>query len=281
MITDYQNLTRKRFRTLFIPYVAWNLICVVWIFLLITCQVLFLRHQLSEIYQFTDNLNLLKILWAGDNSYHTPFDCPLWFIRDLIILVCISPLIYHLINFGKKYSLPFFLLLYIFNDYLQFFNNLDVDIYFFIFGCYFGITKTDLTQILNHKHVVYLCYFILLAILVFSDDLKPYLQPVFKIIATVAIFTFAIDFNSKHSWSFNRNILRSCFTIYALHYIIVLPNITLIFNYLISRLHLSNSFMLILLEIVLIATTVATCVVVDILMWRFSPKLAKLLTGTR
>ena len=88
-IYHYTDILRKRFRTLLIPYVLWNLLCILALW---GKNSIGLRWGISFAFNAVEydqvtNHNLLEmIMW--------PIDSPLWYIRELIYMVIFSPLVY-------------------------------------------------------------------------------------------------------------------------------------------------------------------------------------------
>lgn len=88
---------KKRLKTLFVPYVLWNCIFVLWYVLL---------ALLPGVEGFV-NSNVVESLLLGDWShilkylFWNPANFPLWFLRDLIIMVLLSPLLLYGIKYLK------------------------------------------------------------------------------------------------------------------------------------------------------------------------------------
>ena len=88
-VPHYIDILRKRFSTLLIPYVLWNLLCILAIWIK---NIIGLRWGMSfafnslEYDQVTKYSILEMIMW--------PIDSPLWYIRELIYMVLFSPLVY-------------------------------------------------------------------------------------------------------------------------------------------------------------------------------------------
>lgn len=94
----YKSKSISRFRTLVIPYIFWNTF-------MIACY--------AAMHTFTPNLinpeneNVLQYNWTDwilaywNKSGGDPVCYPLWFLRDLIVLVFLSPILYLFIKTGK------------------------------------------------------------------------------------------------------------------------------------------------------------------------------------
>ena len=95
----YSDKIKKRAKTLLLPYVIWNLITLMLDFLK------YVKHSICWI-----NYGDIS-LWGVINKTffdYMPIDLPLWYIRDLIILVVISPALYYLF---KKVTYLFFVVI--------------------------------------------------------------------------------------------------------------------------------------------------------------------------
>ncbi len=91
-LITYKDLIFKRFRTLLIPFIFWNTLILIlyWIIQKIpaTQTLLSGKKNIISSYGFFDYLNAIFGIYGSPISYQ------FWFIRDLIILSVISPLIY-------------------------------------------------------------------------------------------------------------------------------------------------------------------------------------------
>ncbi len=163
-INEYYTRIRKRMKTLLFPYVFWAVLVFFFIMLI---QMI---PQLSSFFpaKFI-KMSFEEILL---NALIYPFNYPLWFLRELILYVLLTPLIYY----GIKYS-GFFLvaLLFIISLFIPSYLQLDIKLiqtapfFFFVLGCYFGITKNKLS-FLNNLTLLAGAIFIVGNILCFMYD---------------------------------------------------------------------------------------------------------------
>lgn len=70
---------KSRFHSLLIPYILWNIIAYVYFIML--------KHQ---------SISIEGLLAKIDFMFFHPADFPLWYVRDLMVLVCFTPVIYYL-----------------------------------------------------------------------------------------------------------------------------------------------------------------------------------------
>lgn len=95
----YAEKIKIRVKTLLVPYVLWNglyLLAYVGLFLCGHEQPIFGRSLAS--YDLIDYLRLFwdRGYWDGGNG--TPLLCPFWYIRDLMMVSLLSPVIYYIIR---------------------------------------------------------------------------------------------------------------------------------------------------------------------------------------
>lgn len=91
---------KKRVRSLLVPYVLWNVIFVLWYAVLQNIPgigALVNSDMLTKVMQPNVLADLYELFWV-------PANFPLWFLRDLITMVAVSPLLYYLIKHLKWFA---------------------------------------------------------------------------------------------------------------------------------------------------------------------------------
>lgn len=96
------NKCKKRIKTLLIPYIIWNLLAVG---IVTAISLLFIRLGIGT-HNNIPQFDPIEWLWSG------PADYPLYFIRDLIILIVATPILYQLFKRFKWLSLFFLVAIY-------------------------------------------------------------------------------------------------------------------------------------------------------------------------
>lgn len=105
----YLKKLKKRFFTIFLPYVIWNIIYVVWTLKYSIIDICASGGSFTPIIQFYhDNGGIIKMLWCSSSwprGYEDIFGIigtntgpaliPLWFIRDLMITMLLAPVIHY------------------------------------------------------------------------------------------------------------------------------------------------------------------------------------------
>lgn len=98
---DYKDKMKRRARTLLIPYLIWNIFGL----LLLVVKMLPGVHQYFPQYHEADlsTLSIIKGFWTLSHSPY-PYDMPLWFIRNLIVVQCCGYAIGLLLRYCRAYS---------------------------------------------------------------------------------------------------------------------------------------------------------------------------------
>ena len=98
-ISDYVKKLKKRARTLLIPYILWN----IFIIMLFICAQLFIPSMLSGANKPIFDKNFfewINMFWGYPDEM--PICYQFWFIRDLIVTVCLSPIICFFISWNMQ-----------------------------------------------------------------------------------------------------------------------------------------------------------------------------------
>lgn len=205
---------KKRVRTLFIPFLFWSLFGLAFYFILqsIPQTARFFTKEL--IVNFSAQKFLMTI-------FINPIPYQLWFIRDLMVLVLISPLIYYCLKHFWKLTLLLFFVLWVFvaNDFQ---NSIEAAL-FFLSGSFISLYKEHLLEIKYEKQTKYL--FGLWFVLVFLKTIFQYFDidqmvctVIFKLSILIGIISFwgIYDVLLKNSQDFKNKLLQiSSFTFFV------------------------------------------------------------------
>jgi len=140
---------KKRFYSLVLPYVLWNGLSII---ALIGAKALSGNISNGD----TNLVQLLKFFWCNNQwaTDHTnilgwsvamtgPIDLPLWYLRDLIVVTFLAPLIYRLVNNYRRGCLFIVIIgvLFIFNIWIQLPGFSAQAFFFWSIGAYLAINK--------------------------------------------------------------------------------------------------------------------------------------------
>ncbi len=231
---QYRSKLKSRVTTLLIPYIAWNL--TPWMLMLVGHYIKgnFIDHSLDKLIEFINNYNFnilynchhwgeTRINWLGDNLLMTgPYDLPLWFLRDLIFMVILTPIIYFFI---KKFNLWYITILFI--AYISRIWTLIPGLhitacFFFSLGAFFSIKDINvLSTIKKYRYVMIPLSIITLLITILYDGLNTEIgqnvYPFFIIATVLVIFYITSKIVEKYNIKANKFLVSSCFFIYAFH----------------------------------------------------------------
>ncbi len=153
----YVQKLKNRVKSLLIPYLIWNTLAVVR--LVIIC-IPFIQAAAGGARKFNFSWSgLLSCYWIYDGSlvtdannavYDNLLDCPiaaaLWFVRDLMVVVLFTPLIWRILRRTKYYVIVPLGCLWFLSGYLtiSYLSNLVTAFFFFSFGAYMSINRKDM-----------------------------------------------------------------------------------------------------------------------------------------
>lgn len=101
---EYLRKMKKRSKTLLLPYLLWNLLPMLNIVAGNVFSIVF-RGKSTEALQgyFADLWNQgVWHIWWDVTAGTMPYDSPLWYVRDLIVMCVLSPLVY---VFARRFGL--------------------------------------------------------------------------------------------------------------------------------------------------------------------------------
>lgn len=143
----YISKLKIRVRTLLIPYLFWNLFTIV---LLLFAAQLF-PGMMPGFHKLIDSYDWIDWLWAFWDTGHgnpgvayaMPINYPFWFIRDLMGVMLLSPLVYFLVRKFKHYVVCLFGICWLIDCWYDVTGFSIFAIFFFSAGAYWGIFKKD------------------------------------------------------------------------------------------------------------------------------------------
>lgn len=214
----YKKKIISRCRSILIPYLLTSLIGItsLYIMQLIPFTEYFFTRGRVEDYTFFEIMK--SIFWNPVGCYQ------LWFLKDLFILVLISPLIYWIIK-RIKIFFPILIMYWMLTDksYIIWLDSF----FFFFMGCYIAIeTPGILEKRFNHKNMIFTIFtlWLILCVLLalYRPDLNPTLYRMFHnstmIIGMLSIWFMYDQIYPKLSLSMiNSSIFSFSFFIYLGH----------------------------------------------------------------
>ena len=270
----------KRVKTLLIPYILW---CIVgFIIPFILQEVLGLAHlfsgnSLKKIADF-ETLDYIKMFWNIRNG--APILSTMWFLRDLIVIIMLTPAIRLLVK-TMKWSFPLLLIcVYLFYS----FNVTGMSsstLFWFGMGSWFAIKGKNLFAWIecfngNLLLVVWISTLITTIISFYYDWHYETVHAIFGIIHFVAIYkcVSVISISGIPKWL--TAVSTASFFIYAFHE----PWMGYVLKISYKALHPSG-LILYIAPFILVAFATAYSYAAYALLKRYAPRLLNLLTGAR
>lgn len=174
---SYAKKLKGRIHSLLIPYLFWNAIVILY-YLLINYTTGSYENPLT--YSITDFINCF---WSRFGGF--PIAYQLWYIRDLMIMILLTPIFYILIKYLKYGAIVVILLSMIFKLGIP----KIIPILYFCIGAYLGITNKNISNI--SKNLFYYCCFIAITsfVLLYTYEIKenPYIHILFVLSTSIVV----------------------------------------------------------------------------------------------
>jgi len=207
-LTVYRKKMLRRVKTLLIPYLIWNLLMAVK--LKTFCWSMFWVYWKPAGTQ---------IDWLGNEQLMTaPANMPLWFLRDLIIVSLLAPIIYIGIRNLEYWLLGLLTICYL-SGICAFIPGFSAyAVCFFTFGAFLSIRKMDLVETMKRYELPAYILSLILAIAMictYHTSVFSSLMLVFRITGAIAVFCLASHFSQKGL----SPLCDSAYFIYLAHYV--------------------------------------------------------------
>lgn len=274
-ISWYANQWKKRFKTLCMPYIIWNVCLIVAILLK---NFLFGKIGLEHdvLLEQIKGTNWYTLLWTR------PINFPLWYIRDLICMTLLAPLFYILFRHTKYIGLLLIAITY-FSTYDTMIPGISMTaIFYFGIGAYLGINKLNLLILIRGiKTFSYFVTPILLILATILNDRYAH-ELVVRLFIPFGIISFFNILNTLANKPSIINKLRKMatpvFWIYVTHEIYIINWIKGFWHEIINELPFIWNW------IAYLTTPIATllcCVALYLFFKRYYPYILALSTGNR
>ena len=138
---------KKRLKTVVVPYLIWSIWGLLLYYILQLaphCQTFFSKELIKD-YSFGKLINSIFI---------NPIPYQFWFLKDLFLLICITPIIYILIKYLKIYAVLILLILWLYGSNFVIFY--DRSLFFFVFGAFLSSKNDMYIQINFSRHAMIL-----------------------------------------------------------------------------------------------------------------------------
>lgn len=282
---------KQRISTLLIPYLLWNIIWIINRFIVDSVK----SHQLVNIINLMQSRGGLRAFYDMGFTYVPsyqnifgmtifeghPVNFPLWFVRDLMILVMLAPLIYHFIKHTKQYGIILLYLFYLFDIRIPWTGFSMTSCFYFSLGAYFMISGKLFVDFFRRirKPVYFIAPVMLIACMIMSsanEAVHTYLVRIFVPLGVIAVCNLSDALVQSEQVKVKENFVKSSFFIYAMHIMIVNP-IYKTWNAVI----VSTPFSDVLRVLFVPAVIWLSCYLTFCILKKFCPPVLGILTGNR
>ncbi len=276
---SYTEKIKTRIHTLLIPYVIWNSIML--LLYILAYHIGFPQEINNRSLAGYTAMDYLRLYWDRgefDNGNFVPLLCPLWYIRNLMIMSIISPLLYYIVKHTREV-----LLFVVATWWMMTFHNAFIPqtIFFFCLGAYFSIfNRNPLETIIKNKYL-FLFLFIVLA---FGDIIT---HVTISTPVNLQIHRFALTFNIpalllladycvRHGYS-NEQLPNSAFIVFCVHY----PIVVILRKFCITQFSNASDITHIILYVLCVIISTLISFGAYLLLDNYFPNAKRILSGNR
>lgn len=272
----WKEKIRRRCRTLLIPYLLWNIIAFVVGYLYGLLRASVNGWALTSVTDALAQVGWINMFWGC--TLGCPVDYPLWFLRDLIIFVAITPAVFWLV---KKTKIPGLVVMF-----LAFWPCCSRDLeglFYFCLGAWMRIeTKDPLDIFLKGKWWSYAISTILLVAIALTYRehhlVYEFIKYAFVASGVCATFCFASMLLDNGLVKMRPWLAKASFFVYCSHAVLILHDIS---NFIVLHLLPDTVAMACVGLFLRAALAIGICLGLYWLMERMTPRTLAILTGGR
>jgi len=276
---SYKQKLETRFHTLFIPYLLWNgLLLALYIISYIVGHPQDINHRNIADFGIIDYLRLFWDRGSFDNGNFVPLLCPLWYIRNLLIMSILSPLLYYIIRYARELFLFVITIWWMLTYHNAFIPQ---TILFFSLGAYFSILQVTPLEVFYKRRAIFLLLFVIFGICdivthtLWSTPINLQLHRL-ALIFNIPAFILLADYCSQRGLS-NKLLPNAAFIVFCVHY----PIIVVLRKTCISLFANASDFTHVLLYWVCVIVTTIISILIYKVLSKYSPKVKNVLSGNR
>lgn len=222
-VSAYRDKLRKRVRTILFPYLFWNWV-VVGLFLMAYWVMPSLMSGANKpVVDYTLS-DWLDAFWARESpdpdKIGMPINYPLWFIRDLMVVMLFSPVVYGLVKYLRYYGVLMLGLLWVMGWWIDVPGLSLTAIFFFSFGALFSVHgKNFVVEMRPLLIPVAVLYAILAVCDLYSmnEAWHSYVHSMGIIVGCVLAITMSAACLERGCWHTSDFLAGSSFFVYAYH----------------------------------------------------------------
>lgn len=222
-ITIYKEKLAKRAKSLLVPYILWTLITLLIYFVaeIIVPELFSGRNKLISDYSLID---FISCFWDAPSQADTlPLYSPFWYIRDLLVVVLLSPLIYIFLKSKARFLyITLIVLAYAFELWPIKVPGFAVTSFcFFSLGAFFSVNKRNFVDFAHKILWVLLPVYLVTLCLeqLCGDTVKVYMHHINCLAGIGLMINLFATLLNKGCIKPNKFLSNSCFFLFAYHMI--------------------------------------------------------------
>ena len=274
----YAQKLRSRFNTLLVPYLFFNgIILCGYLFLMIMGKPAVILDKDVADYSIIDYVRAFWDRGSWSNGNGAPLLCPFWYIRNLIVLVVFSPVLYYIIKYTKL-LFPLIVGCLWINAYDSAYTLQSLTM--FSLGAYFPISGKNPIDVFDRFKIIFVGAFVFLAIM---DILHLFINIPFALpfhrLSLIANTFFVICMLGEilnHHHIYSPLLSKSAFFVFCIHY-----PLTLALKPLYASVSGFPDIVLAIIYLVSVICVALICVAVYKLLSWIMPGILNMITGNR
>lgn len=296
----YNRKLKSRAKSLLIPFLLWNIIAIIWqckcflpgissFYRPVDIQLSFTRIINTFICNNANSGVLLGATYTEPVTGLYPIDVPLWYVRDLMVMVVLSPIFYWLIRKARQWFVIFLgtiwycetVLLPKENYFHIYIGMLITASFFFSWGALYSIHKKNIVlQFRKFKYtpIVYIPIAIADA-LTKGLEINGYIHKAGILVGVISIVVVVSILLESDKVKDRKILANSSFFIFALHALFIQD----VGKFAFTMLHIqeNNPYAMLALYFTVPLFSVAFCFILYVLLKQYIPKACNILTGGR
>lgn len=224
----WRGKMKRRVYTLLLPYLIYNLISAANGYLMQAVDPAFTVAWdnpsalpfIGEFWNSTTACVGMTNIFGLDMQLYYPADVPLWFVRDLMVMVLLSPAIYYVLLRGASLYLPLVAVLYVCGVGATFPGPSTNALLFFSLGAFFRLRGIDVVQFVRRRRGLLLsASLVLLAFSTacYEEKYAQQLHQAFYIAGIFVLILFASALIERKWVCVHPLLVKSSFFVFAVH----------------------------------------------------------------
>ena len=294
----WKSKITKRIRTLLVPYLLWNLIAMLAFPITRLGGVILNGGDMASFWDVLADRGWIRIFWDrtlfDGNIPNTtnilgwrvpcgqPMNTPMWFVRDLMVVILFSPIIHWFVKKGRIVFLALLVAFLAVDIWIPVSGFSIKSVFFFSWGAYYSINGAYFIESFRKKRVpVAVLFAIGLAFLPFLMEYNKQIFSagvrMFTIISLMFLVNTVSGILREREPKVRTKLAQSSFFVYCSHMVIIISAVM----WVVMALPFHSGIMQTILFIVGSFLVYAICHCLFLFMNKFMPKMLAVLTGGR